>query len=143
MNAVLAAKNKKEGEQFLSENKKKDGVITTESGLQYIVIKKGEGDKPGAEDTVSVHYRGTLLDGTEFDSSYDRNQPAILALSGVIRGWTEGIQLMSPGAKYKFFMSPDLAYGAGGTGGDIGPEATLIFEVELIEIKSAGNDKPE
>lgn len=143
MNAALAAKNKKEGEQFLAENKKKEGVLTTESGLQYMVIEAGQGGKPEAEDTVSVHYRGTLLDGWEFDSSYKRNQPATFALNDVISGWTEGIQLMSPGAKYKFFMSPDLAYGAMGTGGEIGPEATLIFEVELIEVKKAGKDKAE
>jgi FKBP-type peptidyl-prolyl cis-trans isomerase len=141
--AELAAKNKEEGDQFLVENKEKEGVITTESGLQYIVIEEGQGDKPGADDTVSIHYLGTLLDGTEFDSSYNRNQPATLALNGVIPGWTEGVQLMSPGAKYKFFMPSDLAYGPGGAGGDIGPDATLIFEVELIEVKSAGEDKQE
>lgn len=126
--------NKKAGTEFLAENATKEGVITTESGLQYMVLEEGDGPKPTAENTVSVHYRGTLLDGTEFDSSYGRGQPATFPLGGVIPGWTEGVQLMNVGSKYKFFIPSDLAYGDRGAGGTIGPGATLIFEVELLEI---------
>ena len=131
----VAETNAAEGEAFLAENATKEGVVTTESGLQYKVLIEGDGAKPTAEDTVTVNYRGTLLDGTVFDSSYDRGQPASFRLSGVIPGWTEGLQLMPVGSKYEFFIPSDLAYGPGGTGRDIGPNATLKFEVELLEIK--------
>lgn len=130
-----AAKNKEEGEKFLAENKKKDGVVTTASGLQYIVLKEGKGEKPKAADTVTVNYKGMLLDGTEFDSSYKRGEPTSFPLGGVIKGWTEGLQLMSPGAQYRFFIPSDIAYGKRGAGKDIGPDTTLIFEVELLEVK--------
>lgn len=124
-----------EGEKYLEENKAKDGVMVTDSGLQYEVITEGDGPKPTAEDTVSVHYVGTLLDGTEFDSSVARGQPAEFPLGGVIPGWTEGLQLMNTGSKYRFVIPSDLAYGDRGAGQAIGPGATLIFEVELLEIK--------
>ncbi len=129
-----AAKNKKEGTEFLAENKKKAGVITTASGLQYQVLAEGKGAKPKKTDTVTVNYRGTLLDGTEFDSSYKRNEPATFPLNAVIPGWIEALQLMQVGSKWKVFIPSDLAYGAGGTGGTIGPDATLVFEVELVKI---------
>jgi FKBP-type peptidyl-prolyl cis-trans isomerase FklB len=132
-----AAKNLAEGEAFLAENAKKKGVKTLPSGLQYQVLKEGEGTPPKATDTVTVQYRGTLIDGTEFDSSYSRGQPATFPLNRVIKGWTEGVQLMKPGAKYKFFIPPNLAYGAHGAGPKIGPESTLIFEVELISVNEA------
>ncbi len=129
-------RNRAEGEAFLAENAEAEGVVVTDSGLQYRVIEKGEGGPtPGARDTVTVHYRGTLIDGTEFDSSHSRGQPATFPLSGVIAGWTEGLQLMSPGDKYEFFISPELGYGSGGHG-PIPPAATLIFEVELLEIEA-------
>ncbi len=131
----LAGKNRKEGEAFLTENKKKKGVETTASGLQYTVLRKGDGPKPAKTDRVKVHYRGTLLDGTEFDSSYKREQPAAFPVTGVIRGWTEALQLMSVGSKYRLFIPSDLAYGERGAGARIGPNATLIFEVELLEIE--------
>ncbi len=131
-----AAENKAKGEKFLEENKKKEGVKVTESGLQYKVITEGKGPKPTAEDMVECHYKGTLLDGTEFDSSYKRNQPAKFPLNRVIKGWTEGLQLMSKGAKYQFFIPSDLAYGERGNS-RIGPGETLIFEVELINFEKA------
>lgn len=131
---VQGEKNKKEGELFLSENKAKEGVQTTASGLQYQVLTQGAGAKPAATDRVQVHYRGTLLDGTEFDSSYSRGKPAEFAVNGVIKGWTEGLQLMPAGSKYKFFIPSALAYGERGQGQRIGPNATLVFEVELIEV---------
>lgn len=121
------------GKKFLEENKKKEGVVTTPSGLQYMVIKEGTGEKPSATDKVTVHYHGTLLDGTVFDSSVDRGQPATFGLNQVIKGWTEGLQLMKVGSKYKFFIPADLAYGDQAMG-PIGPGSTLIFEVELISI---------
>ena len=127
-------KNLTEGEMFMEENKNKEGVQTTTSGLQYKVLTEGDGAKPSATDRVTVHYRGTLLDGTEFDSSYKRGQPATFALNGVIMGWTEGLQLMKMGSKYEFVIPPELAYGKRGAGGQIGPDATLIFEVELLDI---------
>ncbi len=126
--------NKKEGEKFLAANKNKKGVITTPSGLQYEVIKEGDGPKPTAADNVKVHYKGTLLDGEVFDSSYDRGEPISFPLNGVIPGWTEGLQLMKVGSKYRFFIPSNLAYGERGAGAVIGPNATLIFEVELLGI---------
>lgn len=132
--AGQAASNAAEGDKFLLENAQKEGVQVTDSGLQYQVISMGEGAKPAATDTVTVHYRGTLLDGTEFDSSYSRNQEATFGLNQVIPGWTEGLQLMPLGSKYKFFIPAGLAYGPNGPP-SIGPNATLIFEVELLGIK--------
>jgi FKBP-type peptidyl-prolyl cis-trans isomerase FklB len=128
-------KNKKEGEAFLAENKKKAGVKTLPSGLQYRVIKAGTGKKPAATDTVTTHYRGTLIDGTEFDSSYKRGKPATFPVNGVIPGWTEALQLMEEGAKWQLFIPSNLAYAERGAGRVIGPHATLIFEVELISIQ--------
>ncbi|WP_434952823.1 FKBP-type peptidyl-prolyl cis-trans isomerase [Shewanella sp. HL-SH4] len=133
---TLAAKAIEEGQKFLSDNQAKEGVVTTESGLQYEVLTAGEGDKPAAEDTVEVHYRGTLTDGTEFDSSYTRGEPAKFPLNRVIPGWTEGVQLMSVGAKYKFVIPAELAYGDRDTG-TIPANSTLVFEVELISIEKA------
>ncbi|MCV6638510.1 FKBP-type peptidyl-prolyl cis-trans isomerase [Candidatus Albibeggiatoa sp. nov. NOAA] len=131
----LAEKNRTDGEKFLAENAKKAGVKVTDSGLQYEILTEGKGDSPKATDTVTVHYRGTLLDGSEFDSSYSRNQPTSFALNRVIKGWTEGLQLMKPGGKAKFAIPSDLAYGKTGIpGGKIGPDSTLIFEVELISV---------
>jgi FKBP-type peptidyl-prolyl cis-trans isomerase FklB len=127
-------KNKKEGDAFLAENKKKDGIITLPSGLQYKVIKKGSGKKPKSSDTVTTHYKGTLIDGTEFDSSYKRGQPVSFQVGGVIAGWTEALQLMEEGAKWQLFIPSQLAYGERGAG-PIGPNATLVFEVELISIQ--------
>jgi len=131
----MAEKNKAEGEKFLAENGKKDGVKTTASGLQYKVIREGAGKSPTADNTVEVHYKGTLIDGKEFDSSYTRNQTATFPVSGVIPGWTEGLQLMKEGGKYMLFVPSNLAYGERGAGRDIGPNATLIFEVELISVQ--------
>ncbi len=131
----IGEKNKKEGEDFLAENKKKEGVQTLPSGLQYKVIKAGTGKKPQLTDTVTTQYRGTLIDGTEFDSSYRRGKPATFPVNGVIRGWTEALQLMEEGAKWELFVPPDLAYGERGAGQQIGPNATLIFEIELISIQ--------
>ena len=123
------------GEAFLAENAKKDGVVTLPSGLQYQVLKEGNGKKPSATDQVVCHYEGTLIDGTVFDSSYQRNQPATFGLNQVIPGWTEGVQLMQEGAKYRFFIPYKLAYGERGAGAQIPPFATLVFNVELIEVK--------
>jgi len=131
----VAKKNKAEGEAFLSENKKKEGVKALPSGLQYKVIKAGTGKKPKSNDTVTVHYRGTLINGAEFDSSYKRGQPVSFQVSGVIPGWTEALQLMEVGAKWQLFIPSNLAYGEQGAGRDIGPNATLIFEVELVSIQ--------
>ncbi len=123
------------GEAFLAENGKKDGVVTLPSGLQYQVLKEGNGKKPSATDQVVCHYEGTLIDGTVFDSSYQRNQPATFGLNQVIPGWTEGVQLMQEGAKYRFFIPYNLAYGERGAGAQIPPFAALVFDVELIEVK--------
>ena len=123
------------GEAFLAENGKKDGVVTLPSGLQYQVLKEGNGKKPSATDQVVCHYEGTLIDGTVFDSSYQRNQPATFGLNQVIPGWTEGVQLMQEGAKYRFFIPYKLAYGERGAGAQIPPFAALVFDVELIEVK--------
>jgi|TARA_B110000908_G_scaffold127798_1_gene149957 FKBP-type peptidyl-prolyl cis-trans isomerase FklB len=122
------------GMKFLEENAKKEGVVTTASGLQYTVITKGDGVQPKETDNVTVHYHGTLLDGTVFDSSVERGQPASFPVNGVIPGWVEALQLMNVGSKYKLFIPSNLAYGERGAGGAIGPNATLIFEVELISI---------
>lgn len=130
-----AEKNKTEGTAFLAKNKGKAGVKTTASGLQYIVEKEGTGPKPKATDTVKVNYLGTKIDGTKFDSSYDRGQPATFPLNGVIKGWSEGLQLMPVGSKFKFFVPADLAYGENAPG-PIGPNATLIFDVELLGIEN-------
>jgi len=133
---AMTEKNRESGKAFLESNAKKEGVKTVQSGLQYKVLTEGDGEPPKATDTVTVHYRGTLIDGTEFDSSYSRNQPATFALNRVIPGWTEGLQLMKPGAKLMLFIPPELAYGERGAGAQIGPNSTLIFEVELLEVKS-------
>jgi FKBP-type peptidyl-prolyl cis-trans isomerase FklB len=132
-----AQKNITEGQKFLAENKNKPDVKTTASGLQYKMIKEGSGVPPKATDSVVVNYRGTLIDGTEFDSSYKRGEPATFPVNQVIKGWTEALQLMKPGSKYELFIPADLAYGARGAGADIGPNATLKFEVELLSVKSA------
>jgi FKBP-type peptidyl-prolyl cis-trans isomerase FklB len=133
---VLGDANRKAGEAFLAENKTKDGVVTLPSGLQYKILTEGTGPKPTATDTVVCNYKGTLLDSTEFDSSYKRGQPATFPVSGVIKGWTEALQLMPVGSKWELFIPSELAYGArGGPGGGIGPNATLVFEVELMSIQ--------
>jgi len=123
------------GKSFLVENGKKEGIKITKSGLQYKVLVEGTGKQPKATDIVLVHYRGTLLDGKEFDSSYKRNEPIEFPLNRVIPGWTEGLQLMKEGAKYLFFIPSELAYGTRGAGADIGPDETLIFEVELLKVR--------
>lgn len=127
--------NMKKGTEFLAANKAKEGVVTLPSGLQYKIIKAGEGKKPAATDTVECHYKGTLIDGTEFDSSYRRGQPATFPVNGVIRGWQEALPLMPVGSKWQLFIPSDLAYGSRGAGGDIGPNETLIFEIELLGVK--------
>jgi FKBP-type peptidyl-prolyl cis-trans isomerase FklB len=134
---VAGEANKKQGVAFLEANKTKEGVVTLPSGLQYKVLQAGTGPKPAATDTVVCNYRGTLLDNTEFDSSYKRGQPATFPVSGVIKGWTEALQLMPVGSKWQLFIPTDLAYGDRGAGGQIGPGSTLIFEVELLSIQSA------
>ena len=134
--AKQAEELKERGLAYLNSNAEKEGVQVTESGLQYMVVTETDGAKPKAEDEVTVHYRGTLIDGTEFDSSYSRNAPATFTLNQVIPGWTEGVQLMGVGSKYQFVIPYELGYGERGAGGSIGPFETLIFEVELIEIKS-------
>ena len=131
---AAGAGNLAEGQKFLAENKGKEGVQTTASGLQYKVLTMGDGAKPVATDTVKVHYSGKLLDGTEFDSSYARNEPISFALNRVIPGWTEGVQLMPIGSKFVFYIAPELGYGEGG-GGPIPPNSTLVFEVELLDIE--------
>jgi FKBP-type peptidyl-prolyl cis-trans isomerase FklB len=132
--AAAGDKNKKEGADFLAANKKKDGVKTTASGLQYKVIKDGTGKTPKATDEVTTHYRGTLIDGTVFDSSYDRKEPTSFPVNGVIPGWTEALQLMKEGAKWQLFIPSELAYGERGAGAKIGPNATLIFDIELLSV---------
>ncbi|MBQ8009923.1 MAG: FKBP-type peptidyl-prolyl cis-trans isomerase [Prevotella sp.] len=125
---------KEAGEKYLVENAKKDGVVVLPSGLQYLVLKEGNGKKPSAKDSVKCHYEGFLIDGTVFDSSVQRGEPAVFGLQQVIAGWTEGLQLMQEGAKYRFFIPYRLAYGEGGAGGSIPPYAALIFDVELIQV---------
>lgn len=136
-----ASKNKEEGEKFLAENKTKEGVITTESGLQYKVETEGKGAKPTETDRVKVHYTGTLLDGTKFDSSVDRGEPAEFLVNQVIPGWTEGLQIMPVGSKYIFWIPAELAYGERGAGQDIKPNSVLKFEVELLDIVKNDSDK--
>jgi len=140
---AMAATNKAEGDKFLAANKTKAGIKTTASGLQYQVIKQGTGVKPGATSMVKVHYTGTLTDGTKFDSSVDRGTPAEFALNGVIPGWTEALQLMPAGSKYKLFIPSALGYGENGTPGVIGPNAVLVFDVELLEVMGAPEAAPK
>jgi FKBP-type peptidyl-prolyl cis-trans isomerase len=135
---LVADANAKEGEAFLTENGAKEGVTTTESGLQYKVITEGTGPKPDATDRVTVHYRGTLIDGTEFDSSFGRGEPATFGVNQVIKGWTEALQLMPEGSKWELYIPSELAYGPGGAPPEIGPNSTLIFEVELLS--ASGED---
>src|SRR6266478_3050203 len=135
-------KNASEGAKFLEENKKKEGVKATASGLQYKAIKEGTGPQPKETDTVTVNYRGTLINGSEFDSSYKRGQPATFPLNGVIKGWTEGLQLMKTGSKYQLFVPASLAYGERAVSPELGANATLIFEVELLEIKPPATPPP-
>jgi FKBP-type peptidyl-prolyl cis-trans isomerase FklB len=139
----LGEANKEKGEKFLEANKAKEGVITLESGLQYKILKKGTGASPKATDTVKCHYKGTTIDGEEFDSSYKRGEPATFALNRVIKGWTEGLQLMKEGGKWEFFIPPELAYGEMGSGPHIGPNEVLIFEVELLGIEKPKTEKPQ
>jgi len=134
--------NKKAGDDFLAQNKTKEGVVALPDGLQYKILKEGTGPKPAATDSVVCNYRGTLLDGTEFDSSYKRGQPATFPVSGVIKGWTEAVQLMPVGSKWQLFIPADLAYGNRGAGADIGPNSTLIFEVELLSIQNKAAQTP-
>jgi len=142
-------KNKKAGEAFLAENKKKEGVKTTASGLQYQIMTEGKGPKPGSNDTVRVHYRGTLIDGKEFDSSYKRGEPSEFPVTGVIKGWTEALLMMPVGSKWQLVIPSDLAYGERGAGRDIGPNSVLKFDVELVGIKgkedkdTKAEDKPK
>ncbi|MCJ8167390.1 FKBP-type peptidyl-prolyl cis-trans isomerase [Pontibacter sp. E15-1] len=132
---AAGSENQQVGEAFLAENKKREGVTTLDSGLQYQVIEEGSGKSPSKNDTVTTHYHGTLIDGTVFDSSYARNEPATFPVNGVIAGWTEALQLMKEGAKWRLFIPSNLAYGAQGAGEAIGPNATLVFDVELLAVK--------
>jgi FKBP-type peptidyl-prolyl cis-trans isomerase len=141
--AELATANAAAAEAYLAENATVEGVVVTESGLQYQVLEEGDGPKPGPEDTVEVHYRGTLVDGTEFDSSYARGQTVSFGVGQVIPGWTEALQLMPVGSKWKLAIPPELGYGAGGAGQTIGPNSALIFEVELVSIPSQEADSAE
>jgi len=134
-------KNAKEGKAFLEENAKKKDIVKLPSGMQYKILTAGKGDSPKATDTVKTHYRGTLIDGTEFDSSYKRGEPATFPVNGVIKGWTEALQLMKPGAKWQLFIPSELAYGEGGAGESIGPNSTLIFEVELLSVEKKEEPK--
>ena len=137
MAAELPAKNLAEGKAFLAKNKTASGVVTTASGLQYKILRAGSGAKPSADSIVKVNYKGTLLDGKVFDSSYDRNEPVEFPLNQVVPGWSEGVGLMNVGSKFQFWIPSDLAYGEAGSPPVIGPNATLVFEVELLEIKAA------
>lgn len=138
--AEQSEKNAAEGAAFLQQNGQREGVTTLDSGLQYEVLTAAEGAKPTATDRVRVHYKGTLIDGTQFDSSYDRGEPAVFGLQGIIPGWVEALQLMSVGSKWKLYLPAELGYGARGQGGTIGPNATLVFEVELLEILPAAEE---
>jgi FKBP-type peptidyl-prolyl cis-trans isomerase FklB len=141
--AAAASEAKAKGEKFQAENKKRKGVKVTQSGIQYEILKEGKGEKPKATDKVTVHYHGTLIDGTVFDSSVKRGEPATFPLNGVIKGWTEIVQMMPVGSKWKVVIPPNLAYGEHGAGGAIGPNETLIFEIELLSInKPAAQQKP-
>ncbi len=137
----VSKKNKLDQDKFLAENRKKDGITTTKSGLQYKIIKKGDGPIPVASDKVTVNYRGTLLNGEEFDNSYKRGKPASFMVKGVIKGWTEALQLMPVGSKYKLFIPSELAYGKKGAGAKIDPNSALIFDIELLSIKGRSSDK--
>jgi FKBP-type peptidyl-prolyl cis-trans isomerase FklB len=139
---VAGEASKKEGAAFLADNKSKDGVVTLPSGLEYKVLTQGTGPKPTASDTVVCNYRGTLINGTEFDSSYKRGEPATFPVNGVIKGWTEALQLMPVGSKWQLFIPSDMAYGERSPAPEIGPNSTLIFEVELLSIKSAAQTAP-
>ncbi|MDB6146478.1 MAG: FKBP-type peptidyl-prolyl cis-trans isomerase [Spartobacteria bacterium] len=139
---AMSEKNSASGDKFLAENKKKEGVKTTASGLQYKVLKEGTGSQPKENDTVTVDYRGTLIDGTEFDSSYKRGQPATFPVNGVIKGWTEALQLMKVGSKYQLVIPAGLAYGERAMGPDISPNSTLVFDVELKSIQPAASASP-
>ena len=136
---MTVQKNLEEGKKFLEENGKKEGVVTLESGLQYLVIQEGTGAAPALTDKVKSHYRGTLINGTVFDSSYDRGEPITFPVTGVIKGWTEALLLMKEGAKWKLFIPADLAYGSKGAGDVIPPNTTLIFDIELISIETPTN----
>jgi FKBP-type peptidyl-prolyl cis-trans isomerase len=138
---AAGATNKKEGDEFLAANKTKPGVVTLPSGLQYKVLTQGTGPKPAATDSVVCNYRGTLINGKEFDSSYKGGKPLTFPVDGVIKGWTEALQLMPVGSKWQLFIPPDLAYGERGAGADIGPDTTLIFEVELLSIEKKKQDE--
>ncbi len=139
----MAEKNKQAGEEFLAENKKKAGVVTLPSGLQYKILQAADGKKPTAEDTVVCQYRGTLIDGKEFDSSFKRNQPATFQVNRVIKGWSEALQLMPVGSKWQLFIPSSLAYGERGAGAEVPPNSTLIFEVELVSIQPKTPPKPK
>lgn len=134
-----AQENLEAGNKFLEENGKREGVVTTEDGLQYEILKEGTGEKPAATDQVRVHYHGTLIDGTVFDSSVDKGEPVVFGVNRVIKGWSEALQLMPVGSKWKIYVPSDLAYGERGAGADIGPNAALVFEVELLEIVKPDN----
>ncbi len=131
----LSDKNQKAGKKYLAANKKKPGIVELPSGLQYRVVEEGSGEKPVSSDTVKVHYRGTLIDGTEFDSSYARGEPVTFQIANIINGWQQTLILMSEGAKWQVFIPPTLAYGSGGAGQNIGPNETLVFEIELVSIE--------
>lgn len=137
---ALAATNAEAAEAFMAENAEREGVVTTDSGLQYEIMREGDGPIPGPDDTVEVHYSGKLLDGTEFDSSYERGEPVTFGVGQVIAGWSEALQMMPAGAQWKLFIPPELAYGAGGAGQVIGPNAALTFEVELLSIPSQSDE---
>ncbi|MBS0290387.1 MAG: FKBP-type peptidyl-prolyl cis-trans isomerase [Proteobacteria bacterium] len=138
-----AEKNLTAGQKFLDDNKKKKDVVALPDGLQYRIIKEGKGDSPKATDVVTTHYRGKLIDGTEFDNSYNRGEPVKFAVNGVIPGWTEALQLMKPGAKWEIFIPPKLAYGENGVNQIIGPNSTLVFEVELLSVEKGDKQKTE
>lgn len=138
--AAVAKKNLDAGQAFLEANKKKDGVVTLPSGLQYKIVTEGKGKQPKSTDTVVAHYRGTLINGTEFDSSYQRNEPATFPVGGVIKGWQEVLPLMKEGAKWQVYIPSDLAYGPRGAGGDIGPNEVLVFDIELLSVKEAATN---